>query len=276
MLNYEKNKFFAVIAIIPFLILINSCEQATVKPVTKKQNLNCLDNTLSDYLIAYYPFTDGSLDNYMNNGYNLTSINTIEKTTDRHNNPNCAIYINQNNQDQVLFLSTGDPITDSSFLDKPISISIWYKPLEVEKRNGGNFEMLIGNNNTLPFGLFEDNWYVGLYDCRRPTAVFNKINIWDDIDFQQFGSCDAVMNNYSNNWIHLVITHNNGILKMYIAGKLVSTSTNIINTNQGKNENKFLTLFNDFRGDVDEIMIFKKEITQDEVLKLYNAVPCCE
>lgn len=276
MLRKNIMKKIAMVAVIPFVLIINSCEKATVKPITKAQKYNCIDNDLSDYLIAYYPFTNGSIDNYLNTGYNLKSINPVIKTNDRHNNSNCAIYINQNNQDQALYFYGGEPIGDADILDKEYSVSIWYKPLEADIRNDGYFETLIGNHNALPAGLFEDNWYVGLFDCRRPTAVFNKKEVWDNLDFQQFGTCNAVMNYYSERWIHLVITYKNGIIKMYINGKLESENSQDRNTNIGKNGSNFLTIGNDYRGNLDEIMIFNKGLTDSEVVKLYSSQPCCE
>ena len=276
MLITKKIKQIAFTAILPFVLLINSCEQATVKPVTQVKTLNCVDANLQDYLIAYYPFTDGSLDNYINAGYKLTSNYPVEKTNDRHDNPDCAIYMNQNNQEQSLYLDFGDPITNPNLTEKEYSISIWYKALEEDKRSGGDFELLIGNNNTFPNTLYEDNWYIGLYDCRRPTSVMNKINIWDKGNFQQLGSCEAVIKYFSGTWFHLVITHKEGKLNMYINGKLENTSESVSNTIQVIDGTKALTIGKNFRGNFDEIMIFDKELTWDEVLKLYSATPCCE
>lgn len=271
MLNTNKIKLLAISVIIPFLMLINSCEQATVKPITQIQTIKCVDADLIDNLIAYYPFTDGSLDNYVNTGYDLTSSNPIEKTNDRSNNPNCAIYMNQNNQDQALFVNGGDPLTDSNMLDKDYSIAMWYKPLEGDKRAG--YETLIANSNG---NRYEDNWSIALYDCRRATAVFNKKYIWDNIDIQQFGTCEAIVNYYTGSWFHLVLTHKNGTLNMYINGKLVSTSDDVTNFNPGKDGSKMLYIGKDFRGNLDEIMLFNKELSWDDVLKLYSATPCCE
>jgi hypothetical protein len=51
--------------------------------------IDCIPDELQDNIIAFFPFTNGSLQDFVNPSQTLTNENAV-MAADRHNNANCA------------------------------------------------------------------------------------------------------------------------------------------------------------------------------------------
>ncbi len=121
-------------------------------------------------------------------------------------------------------------------------------------------------------------WAVGLYDCRR--AVFGRTNsVWDQ-QISLSGCVDEIQLR-TGTWSHLVATFNlqNLEMKIYRNGILQNTSTGNTTCASGiptYQDIGDLYVGKDFTGKIDDIILFNKSLTQQEINSLLNMGSCCE
>ncbi|WP_179340050.1 LamG domain-containing protein [Winogradskyella ludwigii] len=221
--------------------------------------MSCIPNNLQNSVVAYFPFSNGSINDFSGNNQNLINTTTASSTSDRNLNENCAFefdFLSGTNE----YLSTAN--TNSLDLLTDFSISIWYQPLQ--ERDPGNYELLIGRGE-----LFEQ-WDLGLYDCRK--AMFNITNqVWDnDSNF------DCGFSDLNNDWHHLVATFDSisNTMKLYRNGMLqeslgLASNSSIIQIND-------LIIGKGYTGKVDDIIIFNFSLEQSDIDSLFAMDVCCE
>ena len=233
---------------------------------------NCLPSNLQNGLIAFYPFSNGSLEDKSAYSNNVTNPTTAIPTNDRNGNLNCAFRF-ENSKSTPEFLTT----SNSNFLNKlnQFSIAIWYEPL-VKVRNG-EIEVLVGRGNDglrCPDRMGE--WSVGLYDCR--AAVFGHNNsVWakpiaPSID------CAEEFVALTNKWHHVVAVKNGNQYKIYFNGKLDKIEIgNAACTNLHLAQDiGDMFIGTAYTGRIDDILIYNRELSALEVTELFNLEPCCQ
>ncbi|HEX8577495.1 MAG TPA: LamG-like jellyroll fold domain-containing protein, partial [Flavobacterium sp.] len=254
----------------------NSDLGANVASVTATEETFCcgtqpqcttLTGSLSNGVLAFYPFGNGSLADLSGNGNNLSNSTGAFPTPDRDNNRACAYRFSNTD-----FLTT----TASAFLDglttSPFSISLWYQPIGT--RSGGNYELLVGRGST---GLHcpdtWSEWSVGLYDCRKAVVGFDQYSHWQASPTGM--GCEADMAAISNTWHHLAFVYDGSSYKLYIDGTLHSSSSGPcgpMSANLGP-----LMLGVDYNGDLDDIVIYNRSISAAEVVALRSLNgSCCD
>ena len=236
---------------------------------------SCYPSHLLYGVIASYDFSNGSLDDGTSNGADLLNVLQAIPASDRTGNSSCAYYINGFQQDQYLVTS------NTSFLNdlKAFSISAWYQPSD-SVRDGGDYEVLVGRNSEPGNKRCPDRvgeWSLGLYDCRQ--AVFGHNNsIWNIDPVPAPPSCQEYVIQLTGIWRHAVAVYNNDSYKLYIDGVLQDTATGTANcTNQYLAQDKgdlFIGRF--YKGIVDDILIYNRELTSTEIYELYTSPPCCQ
>lgn len=235
------------------------------------KSLNCLPASLQNGVLAFYTFSNGTMNDSSGNNRNLTNTSAATATTDRNNNQNCA-FVFDNLPASNEFLST----TDTAFLNAlpAFSISLWYMPLD-NSRPDGDFEDLISRGNTPSCPDRYGDWSVGLYDCRR--AVFGRTtSVWE---LNPTNACDVAAR--TGSWHHVVATYNqanNDEMIIYRDGILQETDTGISNCQSGPPTvtnlgDLFIGL--NYTGKLDDIIIYDKTLDQAEVNSLLNMAPCC-
>ena len=253
-----KNKINQI-GIIFLLTLTLSCSKSN-------ENTNiqapCLSTTLQNGVIAFYPFSNGSINDYSGNNYNLTNSTSAASGADRNGNPNCAFRFIAANGEYLKYIN---PTFIDNFQTLPFSISLWYKN---ETSTSSNYELLIGRDTNLHCPDTYGQWSVGLYDNRRPVFGINSYELWWNI----IGT-----NVSSQEWRHLVITCMGTDLKIYLNGVLTSgmpvtgCSTIIPTINAGD-----LFLGKDYTGLLDDVIIYNRVLSQTEVNELYALTTCCQ
>ena len=88
--------------------------------------------------------------------------------------------------------------------------------------------------------------------------------------------CNNTIKHFENKWHHLAVIDYKGLLSVYING----IKSPLKNEDWGAcvpvNENKGdIYIGKDFYGDIDDIIIFDKALTQTEVNQLFNLEACC-
>ncbi|MFA7326774.1 MAG: LamG domain-containing protein [Candidatus Kapaibacterium sp.] len=239
------------------VLLLFSCKES--KEVTTPAAKVCIPETLEGSLLAYYPFIDGSLDDQKGNN-NLTNTNNAETAEGREGGANCAYKFNGSTPN-YLFME------DPTFLNdlRKFSISLWYKH---SITNDGSYEVLIsrGDENN-PTPAANRTLSLGIYDVNKATFFNNMNSVWDNSN-----------SNALEQWYHVVATCNfdTKTMTLYQNGKQmdqqISITQDVINpVNMGD-----LIIGRFFNGTIDDIAIFNKELTQEEVLELYSIESCCE
>jgi hypothetical protein len=239
-----------------------SCCKKTIEPAS------CLPTNLQNGVIAFYPFSNSSLKDFVNN-HNLTNTTTAKPSSDRSGNLKCAFEF-KNLPSGNEFLHIKNPI----FLDNisELSISLWYMPLDTN-RCSGSYEGLAQRDSCITCHK-RGQWSLGLYDCRRATFGMNNSAIWDS--YKDIEDCTPTY--YANKWHHLVVTFKNNKVQLFRNG--VST-TDLSSNFDGTNcpyINNFGDLFigKGFTGVIDDVILYNRELTVAEVKQLQNLPACCE
>jgi len=236
--------------------------------------VDCLPSNLQNGVIAFYPFNDGSLDDESSNNNSFTNPTDASPTVDRNGNTNCA-YMFDNSQQVEEYLTT----SNSDFLDEldGFSISAWYQPLNTTI-GGVTIQGIFsrGNETRCPDRMGE--WSMGLYDCRR--AVFGHDNSVWALSLTNFANgCQGEVDALVDEWHHVVGIKNGDEYRIYFNGQL--SETEIGDANCGSDFQPAQDLgdafigFN-FTGRIDDIIVYKRALTDNEVTALFELGSCCE
>jgi len=273
MIQYPKNMNnlfkLAVIA-----VFASSCgkKQDTTKDIP------CIPNNLSNNVIAFYPFSNGSLDDVSGNNYHLINYSTATSTSDRNNNPHCA-YLFNNISGQNEYLTRDNP----TFLNNlnEMSISLWYELID-STSNGALYSALISRDTGQRCPDKDGQWAVGIYDCSR--AVFGaNTSVWDKsiVPLDTPSVCRKEVMVRLNSWHHIVATwvKSTNEISIYRDGVLQQTTTGVGDCAPTNNtiaqDIGNLFLGRRFTGKIDDVIIFNKKLNQQEINTLYNMTTCC-
>lgn len=246
-----------------FLIACNKDEE---------ESLGCIPINLQSGVIAFYPFSGGSLLDESTASNDLTNTTGAVSVIDRNGNPNCA-YLFDRSQTADQFLTT----TNTNFLDglNAFSIALWYQPID-NTRGGGDFEVLISRGDGLTCPNRNGEWSVALYDCRRAVLGHNN-SVWAALMVTPI-DCQAEVNAQTDTWHHVVAVKDNDTYQIYINGILNESDTgNAGCTNlQLSQDIGDLFIGKDYSGKIDDLIIYDRALSSAEVSSLYQVEPCCQ
>ena len=206
-------------------------------------------------LVAWYPFNGNANDESgnVNNGIVYNS----NLTSDRYNNTNSAYIFNGSNS--RIMINQSSSLNTSTWAG--ISVSFWV--YQTSYLNGQPFNLRASNQNDLAVYL--------LANAKPQASNFNS-----SLGFAFFvNSPDSI---YLNSWNHVVVTQNysSGKFLIYINGiKKDSTikNLNLIPSpyiNLGSRSSS-AGLSNFFNGSMDDIGLWNRELSYQEVMALYNS-----
>jgi hypothetical protein len=222
-------------------------------------------------LVGYWPFC-GNANDESGNGNNGT-VNGATLTTDRFGNSNSAYNFDGNNI-----------ITANAIIFSNLTISVWY--------NINNSSVLNPTTGHPPTGA----QLIGQGTQLSPTAYCDYsigITSWNNIN--QFAFEKSINSSplfemfYSNanisysNWVNLIYTIDSNIVKVYLNSILIDTFNTPTNFIQSGNvlsfgaryvQNRTPPTCNYFTGKLDDIGIWNRALTQEEITNLYNANQC--
>lgn len=223
-------------------------------------------DTLAQDLIASVSFTDGSLLDVSGNNNHAIRVNNPTFTTDRKGKTNSAISLN----------GSGDyfyMMDNSSLNPDALSVSIWIKPNGVDRR------MQIYNKSRFSDGSAE--MYSSLI---KPND--NGAGVTINTDIKQNSNCQGGIGWQTftftstpdlSRWHHVVMTYSGRSARMYFDNALLYSTDNLTaNAIDGCTgaELKFGTQIKDFpnyfNGAMDDIRMYKRALTADEVKTLFN------
>jgi hypothetical protein len=215
-------------------------------------------------LRAYYPFTGNANDVSGNN--NNPVFNNATLTADRLGNPNSAYHFN--GTDSYMKILNSPTINTTNKL----SLVAWVKPLGFYMGTcHGNSIMMKGNQDFLTGNYllrYDDNAYTGGNNCSTPIV---------DILHQNFygGGIQSPTPGYTpyiqtNQWYSVIATYDGTNARLYINCELKAilpqngaTFTNAFDLYLGTLNNPSFPYW--LNGDLDEIRIYDRALTVDEV-----------
>jgi hypothetical protein len=222
-----------------------------------------LQGTLTNGLVGYWPFC-GNANDASQNGNNGT-VNGATLTADRFGAASNAYSFNGNSRIDVGTLNTQIGGSNSSW-----SVQCWFKSngslngdmvLVTDYSSNTNSDQVV--STWLALWSFTFNNKVG-------SALRNIPNGWDVLSINPYND---------NQWHSMVSVSELGLLKLYIDGILINTINYNNNTNFiGSPYFRFgALLFNGqldsyFQGQLDDIGIWNRALTQQEITQLYQQV----
>jgi hypothetical protein len=221
---------------------------------------NAVSGSLTQGLVGYWPFC-GNANDDSGNGNNGT-VNGATLTTDRFGNANSAYSFNGTSD----FININD---NSSFYNQSFSISTW-----VYGTDFNGFKQILSKN-------------YGTSVNESINLVVNNLPIWN-VSAQvggeaYYGTLLQSPNVISeNNW-HLICYVYRGVgqtQELYLDGVIVSSNTALTATQYDNKpltigaqlENNVINFF--FKGKIDDVGIWNRALTEQEITNLYNANQC--
>jgi|GEM_PF-1125823 len=230
------------------------------------QSCDAIPQNLTNGLLAFYPFTDGSTNDFSGNGHHLSNNTTAQSVADRNGSAGCSYHFSNSTIGSNEYLST----TDTSFLNglSGMSVSLWFR-YTVDEFAAMRAMVSRGSVPSCPDRTGQ--WSVGLYDGNRAV----------------FGRHDSVWQGWSPNapstlnvWQHAVgvYSQSGNSMKLYINGVLQESSSTNANCASGQPQVLDvgdLLIGKRFSGDIDDVFIYNRALSAAEVGSLYALGSCC-
>lgn len=199
---------------------------------------------VNDGLIASYSFS-GNADDESGNGYNGTVVGAT-LCLDRFGNPDSAYH----------FDGVNDYI-DIGVFDGVKSVSMWFRQGLREE-----FEFYFGHNT---FRLYASTLSNGrlMFGDGSPYKLYTNVS----------------MDDYMDQWVHVVVIGDGVKSKIYLNGVNVTESSGNIGpalssvVNLGRWPGPFPSARHYMKGDIDDVRIYNRVLSEDDVFDLYWGVP---
>jgi len=241
--------------------------QNTTGPVTEVPTNFCISDTLRSQLVYAYSFSSATVTNdsvYDAMGTMHLRKSNVTTAADRNGNANCAIKF-QGNPDSYLI---GTNTAGFGSLNN-MSVSLWYKA----EGESNSYQLLLGRDNSrMRCPDTYGDWSILLNDGGRAVFGYNN-SVWEN-NFTPTGTPV---------WKHLVVTLAKGgqqVMSIYINGQLQETKTGIADCgaagNQLVTESGAFYIGEGFNGVIDDVAIFRSVLTAQDIMLLYQSVPCCQ
>ena len=220
------------------------------------ENCDCNNpETLINDLIIYMPFGNEAKD--LISGYDVSNLSNLY-VSDRNGNSTCAISFDGTQSFSLPVTSQNQLVQGDSF-----SISLWFK---MQNNDPSDLELFFRKpgNATVGFQL-------GVHDLNSPVFFDNLgVSLWDD-DWNQ--EIDIVWDN--SDWHHLIVTvDSNNTVRLYRDGVLKNIEENS-NLSIGSDAASQYILGEGFIGYLDDLRVYKRWLSPNEVSELYNLSGDC-
>lgn len=254
---------------VPYALNAN-CVELSVSPVGDSVKIGCssivlpgatkanFEPKINNGLVAYYPF-NGNANDESGNGNNGT-VNGATLTNDRFGNNSRSYSFNRNTNNDIS-IATNPTINALS----NITITAWVNLNSYAAAGEGGYNHFVNKSDQA-----NNHQFVFASNSTQLYFYFGS------------GNNGFTTNNLPklNQWAHLAVTYNydgnvsNSKCKFYINGSLVDTkqtTTGLNQTNHNLRLGAFSNeTFNRLDGKLDDVRIYNRALTQEEITYLYN------
>ncbi len=209
-----------------------------------------LPGTLSDGLVAYYPFT-GNADNQASSLYGLALSPDASLTNNQTGAPNSAYYFSGDG-------GVGLQSTNNFPFLASITVSTWFNMAPSAPSNGRIVENFWG----------QGSWVISL---NPSTLVLEGAFIPSDYDFTNLVRLNAPV--ALGQWYQVALTFDqlSGIASLYMNGAFVSSDSDILALrNNGDYPIQVGGVDERFVGAISDVTIYDRALSPTEVTTLYN------
>ncbi len=224
-------------------------------------------------LVAYYPFNGNANDISGNNNNGI--VNGATLTTDRFGNNTSSYNFDYTGMDWTANLHQVINVPyNSNFNSTKLSVSIWFNPRSYHFSNistNDKQSRLIGR---FQYGYNNPNGQAWTLDLNNNQL---KVSILQASNTNNQNNISAASTILLNQWYHAVFTYDNSFLKLYINGILVSQTATTIDINILSSSGISIGSSNQANGywyesdsKIDDIGIWNRALSQDEITALYN------
>lgn len=219
-------------------------------------------------LLGWWPLNGNALDESGNNNHGLIT-GPLISTQDKNNNLNSAYYFNFNNQiDDRIAIPHQANFNIGNGINKQFTISLWINEVD-----------LLSTSGFQKYGFIINKGPLGGISSARDYSVARLGNELTWGTGVQGNSCSWSFSSAppKNNWYHMVVTINqngginSGVKSIYINGNLTSTC-NYYDKNLANTDSIFIG-GNGFKGKLDDIGIWNRELSAVEINELYKSEP---
>jgi hypothetical protein len=244
-------------------------KQPTSQPSKQptSQPTSYISGTLTQGLVAYYPF-DGNARDQSGNG-NSGEVHNATLTNDRFGNPNSAYRFDGSSS--YIKISNGLPFDFSNHF----SVAFWIKPTAIP--NG--YAAIISKNYR---ASGKSSWFIeqNASGIEQNGNSLNSLVLYYVQSVSDNEGGGHGISNIGNQWNQYSVTKENTKLSTYFNGNLISTvGSSTPSVFSAIKTNGDLPLFvgafdtssgSHFDGILDDIFIYNRTLTAQEVLKLYQ------
>jgi hypothetical protein len=214
-------------------------------------------------LVGYWPFCGNANDESGNS--NNGTVNGATLTTDRFGNTNQSYNFNGINQ-YITIPPAANQNTSSSY-----SISFWISANDTTAKAQGNEVISDRNSTSFPF-RYRMNFNISSPCCANDTTILGTCGT---------SSCNDILSSLPtpNTWYNFVLTYDGAsqTLKGYKNGVLLGSKSNVPFQTGNRQINIGRSISPDFpsgiayyNGKVDDIGLWNRALTQQEINNLYN------
>ncbi len=236
---------------------------------------NLLSQDYNKYLKLYYNFNNENCYDVSGNGLNGTPVNNPTYIDDGIEGKAISF------QGKGYYIDLGSDVSaiGSHVLIPSINfhecgeftLSLWVRYRELSHIAGETF-ISFGNHSYGWLGIFNSS--IIDYQENKQLIFTAGGHFWDNVFYTDFDRVKEF-----NKWNHYVLTYKNEVLKIYINGNFIGSSIHKLDVYENTAALARHWWYYDtdrtsarFTGDMDEVMIFCKALTDDEVKDLFH--PC--
>jgi len=220
----------------------------------------------SEGLVGWWPFNGNADDesDYTNDG----TVYGATLTQDREGNQNAAYNFNG--------MSDYIEVLDDNSLDftNSYSLSAWYRTTN----NSAYNQTILGKGNNMGGSGYNMTVNSGIinYDNLQIQSGFNNGLAFGEGIINGAAMTPSV-DVYTTNWHHIVGTYDGNTAKLFIDGVLVDTIQVEFNLSISEQPllfgNETHTLYRYFEGDIDDIGMWNRALSREEIGKMFNSTP---
>jgi hypothetical protein len=246
----------AQVTLITSCFLFFSCKKDSTASSTNVQ--------LTKGLVAYYPFNANTQDE-SGSGNNGLLVNGSSLTYDENGRAKSAL--NLNGSGQKMLVQNNGKIK----LDTAMTVSFQVMPRTIGRSNIiGMTENTTGKGSSFVIGPALSGNSNLIYSISNNDVTCDAVQT-----STQVTNIDAGVTLQPESWYHVVCIYNNGTMKLYINGSLISTRNNKDNTmHTCPNAQLLIGGWWDqdpsasFNGKIDEVRLYNRELHADEIREL--------